>query len=221
VLSRSAADAPAGGASDYAANFGEADGALRANGVFMYPRHPRVLNASDGRVYDPATTPSPLNDPKNYPAGSRIHEIVGVSIHQIVDGTSNTLMIGEKSYQVFPPESGTGEDFTIYGGGRVGGYRRCAGFRDWRNAPQNTYPQPLVRDGMSQAEIRTMYQTRYGLSNANRDLIEGRKLFGSAHPAGVPFAFGDGSVRTLQHGIDDFVLTFLSIRDDGQVIPPY
>jgi|SRR5579864_9233404 len=42
--------------------------------------------------------------------------------------------------------------------------------------------------------------------------------FGSAHPGGASFAFGDGSVRFMRNGIGSSAYQLLSNRDDGDMI---
>jgi prepilin-type processing-associated H-X9-DG protein len=46
-------------------------------------------------------------------------------------------------------------------------------------------------------------------------------VFGSYHPGMCPFAFCDGSVRSLVNSTDRSVLGLLACRNDGLPIPPY
>lgn len=69
--------------------------------------------------------------------------------------------------------------------------------------------------------------TFYGLGRANGDIFTGADWyrFSSRHVAGVQFAFGDGSVRTVRYGnttnidptpgTDWWVLAAISGRADG------
>jgi type II secretory pathway pseudopilin PulG len=46
-------------------------------------------------------------------------------------------------------------------------------------------------------------------------------VFGSWHPAGVQFVFGDGGVRTLPRTLSSSIFNMLASRNDGQIIPNY
>jgi prepilin-type processing-associated H-X9-DG protein len=82
----------------------------------------------------------------------------------------------------------------------------------WRNPSStlnasNNYPTPLGQDGTSPADVRTRSENQYPL--INEAAIEARKMFGSPHPGGVPFVFGDGSVRLIAFDIDVPTLSWL------------
>jgi prepilin-type N-terminal cleavage/methylation domain-containing protein/prepilin-type processing-associated H-X9-DG protein len=212
VLGRVSPEALAGAMSDYAANFGNFDNLNQSRGVFALPKDPTAITPT-GQVITSGL--------KSSPTGTRIPKWVGNTVLDISDGTSNTLMIGEKFYPQLPLVDGTSTDWTVYGGGQLDGFRRTAG---WRNPggtlnASNNYPTPLGQDGTSQADIRTRYKNQYpAITETN---IESRKMFGSPHPGGVPFVFGDGSVKLISFDIDVLTLSWLSIRDDGQVVPVY
>jgi prepilin-type processing-associated H-X9-DG protein len=55
----------------------------------------------------------------------------------------------------------------------------------------------------------------------SQSLKEPNWKFGSYHTAVCQFAFCDGSVQGLPHGISPNILMLLVNRSDGQVIPPY
>ncbi len=112
------------------------------------------------------------------------------SLNSLTDGTSNTILIGEK--HVDPAMYGQGiADFAAYHGGitsacnvaRVGG----PGF-------------PLALDPFSPA-------------------LQPERVFGSYHPGVVQFVMGDGSVRGIPKDIDPQTLRLLIVRNDGEVIP--
>ncbi len=111
----------------------------------------------------------------------------------ITDGTSNTVFFGEKHIR---PNSlrGKNEDRSIFSGVR-NTHRRMAGINS-----NNGDVRPLLPANAQSAP----------LANSS---------FGSAHPGICPFVFGDGSVRGLRLTLDLQTLTYLVIRDDGQVIP--
>jgi hypothetical protein len=117
---------------------------------------------------------------------------VGIPFAAITDGPSNTLLAGEKHV----PRGTFGPpwgDNAYYNGVYRHSTLRAAG------------PAfPLARSpNVQEAEGAVGYG------------------FGSYHQGICPFAFCDGSVRSLVNSIDPNVLGLLACRDDGQVIPNY
>lgn len=139
------------------------------------------------------------------------------TIERIKDGSSNTLMFGEKSLH----SAAWGAD---------GGDNEA-----WSNAG---WDQDIVRYG---ALIHS--GTNYGVppipdSKGNRKDASGtwsfdpsvpnanvwfpnnawHTFFGSAHPSGAMFTLGDGSVRHIPFSIDAEVMRRLAIANDGEVV---
>lgn len=130
-----------------------------------------------------------------------------ISFAQIQDGTSNTMMIGEK---FIPPEfyegGGDYDRYGLVGGGWVDDRRSTGSIQSqllnsnsWellsypaRDINTNQFP-PGSQDGV----YRSIYH------------------FGSAHPAGMNAVFADGSVHSVKYGIDPQVFNALGNRDDG------
>jgi prepilin-type N-terminal cleavage/methylation domain-containing protein/prepilin-type processing-associated H-X9-DG protein len=109
-------------------------------------------------------------------------------IADMTDGTSLTLLVGEKRMNLFylgkVPRSDDNEGYT-------------AG-NDWdtmRNA--NNAPAPDTRAATPE---------------------NGFAGFGSSHPAGLNIVFADGSVRHLTFTVDPVVFSRLGTRADGKVI---
>lgn len=109
----------------------------------------------------------------------------------VQDGTSSTLMVGEKHIR---PNSlrGKNEDRSIFGG-VDNAIRRAAG-----NAPNGTF-RPLS-------------------APSNQDGANANQSFGGPHSGVCQFVFCDGSVRTLSNATDLVTLSYLAGRNDGQVI---
>ncbi|MCI0462833.1 MAG: DUF1559 domain-containing protein [Gemmataceae bacterium] len=117
-------------------------------------------------------------------------------IASITDGTSNTLMVGEK--HVPPGGFGRGPygDGSFYNGTETVYSARIAGRED-----------PLAL-GPTDGTAST---------NGDKNVPTATK-FGSWHPGVTGFAFCDGSVRFIRNHIDTTTLERLSMRADGQVV---
>jgi len=113
----------------------------------------------------------------------------GLPFATVLDGLSNTLLIGEKHVALSDLKNlATAHiaDGVFWSGGERGAFARRAG-------PSN----PLA------------------LSNTTAYNFQ----FGSYHPGVVQFVFGDGSVRGLRTSIPATTLGLLAHRADGQAIP--
>jgi prepilin-type N-terminal cleavage/methylation domain-containing protein/prepilin-type processing-associated H-X9-DG protein len=117
----------------------------------------------------------------------------GQTILGLTDGSSNTILIGEKHVTPtglgrFDAATGAEQDFNIY----------CAQPGKWAYA--------TGRKAGPSFPLALGATTPY----ANQ--------FGSWHAGGVQFAFGDGSVRALRTSTPGTTLGLLAARSDGQVI---
>ncbi|MGO8744807.1 MAG: DUF1559 domain-containing protein [Thermoguttaceae bacterium] len=116
----------------------------------------------------------------------------------ITDGSSNTLMFGEKSLQPMNYELGDWCDDRGWSDGWDPDITRGSNFPFLHDANNSTLaPDPLT--GWT-------IDVCWGL--------------GSAHPGGANFCLGDGSVRMLSYTIDRGVLDCLGNRCDGDNVSP-
>jgi prepilin-type N-terminal cleavage/methylation domain-containing protein len=117
----------------------------------------------------------------------------------IPDGTSNTLLIGEKHIRYTTP-FGTNEDRSVFGS-NYNSFLRFAGIAttDQSLRPFQLY-SPLAIWNVS------------GVSN---------QAFGSRHDGVVQFVLCDGSVKAISYNIDINTLTNLANRQDGRVVGDY
>jgi prepilin-type N-terminal cleavage/methylation domain-containing protein len=175
VLSTGDFATPGGALSDYAASFGTDANFINSNGA-MVPGIPYVGTDNNGKLYL-----------KQWSGQLRFADIT--------DGTTSTLMFGEKHIR---PNSlrGKNEDRSVFSGVR-NTHRRMAGLD-----PTSLEQRPLLSP-----EIQTL-----ALSNSS---------FGGPHPGVCQFALCDGSVRPIAITADLSVLTALATRGRGEVVGEY
>jgi prepilin-type N-terminal cleavage/methylation domain-containing protein/prepilin-type processing-associated H-X9-DG protein len=128
-----------------------------------------------------------------------------VTLTTIPDGTSNTLMVGEKHVRYTtenPPGKGfgTAEDRCVYTNSNDNNSRRYAG-----RAKDGTLRPPQLYSPDAVWNVQTV-------SN---------QAFGSRHTGVCQFVFCDGSVKALKNDINIDTFTRLADRADGQPIGDY
>jgi prepilin-type N-terminal cleavage/methylation domain-containing protein/prepilin-type processing-associated H-X9-DG protein len=116
------------------------------------------------------------------------------SLASITDGTSNTLLVGDKHVPLGKfGQSGNGltGDGSIYNGDYARNFCRLAG--------------PGFPLGQGPYDLSANWSGR----------------FGSYHPGICQFVFVDGHVSDLVNSLDTNILMLLAVRNDGQPIPDY
>jgi prepilin-type N-terminal cleavage/methylation domain-containing protein/prepilin-type processing-associated H-X9-DG protein len=128
-----------------------------------------------------------------------------VGYEDIPDGTSQTIFLGET--RRFPIDLGwaSGTRATL----------RNAGIP--LNSPDLLYGQAPITS-WADDETTSIEGTTIQPDPTNPNLVGG---FNSAHPGGVSFAFGDGSVRFLPSGTSTRFLRRLANRSDGEILEEY
>jgi prepilin-type N-terminal cleavage/methylation domain-containing protein len=118
-------------------------------------------------------------------------------IQTIIDGSSNTILVGQKALRTSEHSDDTGNnwDECILQGGHGGMGRRG-----------NT------STSNSAAGQRTFTLSRDAASNYAGDTDR----FGGAFPSGVLFLMGDGSVRTIQYSVQPATLCWTLNPNDGR-----
>jgi prepilin-type processing-associated H-X9-DG protein len=133
------------------------------------------------------------------PAGST--KPIGIS--DITDGTSNTIMLGEK---MVGPECYRSEVPRCSGNGDTGGWAGTGW--GWQTLRSTRWPPSVDTDdpvrGLGMAAGIDVETEAYG--------------FGSAHPGSFNGAFADGSVHQINYNINRSIFNWLGHRSDGQTV---
>lgn len=140
------------------------------------------------------------NDQIIYPGDGAIGQVIKIT--QITDGSSSTILAGEKALDVRAVAAGGWywDEPPILGG--TGGLARCG--------------LGMFRDGNLGALVSGPGTSNGWPDNANQFCGGGN--WGSPSAGGVQFAFCDGSVRMLSYGLSDPNFTFTTIM--WQLIRP-
>jgi prepilin-type N-terminal cleavage/methylation domain-containing protein len=162
------------------------------------PSDPYVIKIPNDMVYLGAITRSQYYSTCNRGVCTRtkaqnVSELV--EMQHIEDGTSNTMLVGEKFVRPDLYPGGSGSDDRGWSDG-------------WDpDTMRSTCFQPL-QDSLSGVA------TNDALYGQGADVLN----FGSAHPAGFNCVFVDASVHTLRYDIDPLVFDNLGDRRDGETI---
>lgn len=129
-----------------------------------------------------------------------------VRFADIIDGTSNTLMLGESQFDLKFVKDGNAMDFWIVGSPQTDPCRCDSGNggTEFTEAVGSTYERMNLR---KQNPAATGY------------LME--LSFGGYHPGGAMFCLSDGSVRFIAETVDLQTYRALGSRDGGETLGDY
>lgn len=136
------------------------------------------------------------------------YESSQVCILDVTDGTSNTILLGER-YHRDPEFDFLADQFSpsFYPFGSVGRWGSAA------------YRYESAADVLLGAPVRINYRVARGAVTDDWNWeVDRLAAFGSGHPGGANFAFVDGSVRFVRDNISLRQLQALSTRAGGEVI---
>ncbi|HEV3203901.1 MAG TPA: DUF1559 domain-containing protein [Gemmataceae bacterium] len=130
-----------------------------------------------------------------------------ITFAQITDGTSNTMLAGEKFLPVTAYNGGDNGDMYGWIGAGWPDERRCTGssLGNASGSDGNIIHLPNPSKDVDLSTVPGDHWKVFG-------------WMGSAHPAGMNSVFADGSVHNIKYGIDPEVFNRLGMRNDGRVI---
>ncbi len=170
-----------GGLSDYAACCGNDPNNDRPTGPLMLSKFTGVTPS--GQIL--------TNNMQTSPVGTIVSSWTSqTQLSDITDGTSNTLLIGEKHIRPISRD-GLNEDRSVFSSSNAKNALRLAG---------------LDPDGVTQYPLDTSEQDSATASN---------DYFGGPHVGICMFVFCDGSVKGVSTSVDLTTLTRLACRNDG------
>jgi prepilin-type processing-associated H-X9-DG protein len=154
---------------------------------------PKGTNSNDGLPYRASTNQTP---PISTHGGFALQGVLGVNTNvklvEILDGTSNTFLVGEISFT----DTSSNPGYRAW-------HRGCGG--------SNAAPTAAVCGGCKNV-FNSINVTRFNSSNFN-DIS-----FGSNHSGGANFAMCDGSVRFLTDTVSLAVYTATASKDGDEPI---
>lgn len=139
-------------------------------------------------------------------------KLQGVTLAAITDGTSNTLGIGEISWDRyleyrFWTQGSDASPRSLYGVKSVG--------RKWRfNTHKNIDTEPTINDD----SLATVGAADLEQIDFEKTMGYNYGPFGSNHPGGLIMALCDGSVRFVSETIDDQTRLHFACRNDGKAV---
>ena len=155
-----------------------------------------------------------------------------VNILAVTDGTSNTLIFGERligdsnldSYQAAPfsptpsPPLQTAETFAAWAvasGPNNGGGILLSGSVTLNSTFPSFYTPPVIPPPPAPPPPP---ETPIDWATFGPNVWDRLSAYGSRHSSGANFAFADGSVRFIRTGVNGSVLLSLSTRNGGEAI---
>ncbi|MFO0901446.1 MAG: DUF1559 domain-containing protein [Pirellulales bacterium] len=164
-----------------------------------------------GAYPDPAGRSSTSNyDGGVYSASGVLPPAVSVRLADILDGTSNTIMVGENSNFTRMSSGGNRLDLRSNYYGAWGGFTYPT--NPWTGSP----------DTWGTGTITIRYAPNImGTPAGAVHTWEANLPLRSAHPGTVNVLLADASARSLPNTIDFTVLSYLATRDDGRPVSNY
>ena len=141
-----------------------------------------------------------------------------IAIKHVVDGTSNTMIVGEAVHDIDAQaavtrkelEVGSRKDHWMIGSDDLDGTGGASAARDPSECLGSTAVPPNFQQGLLGTEVCT------GGNSSSADCQKFQLAFGSTHPGMTQIAHCDGSAAVVTDGVDPIVWRDLATRD-GQI----
>jgi len=156
---------------------------------------------------------SPMNDGQISADGLLVPNTT-TGFQDAIDGTSNTMMIGEASDYSFDSSNNRHRTDGSYPNSWITGTSGNGIPPNFSSPFGAMLPPPTV---YNLTTIRYSPNSPAGLAGMDDDHGPNNPL-SSAHPGGIEVCFADGSVRFISETVNMITLKRLAVRDDGQVI---
>jgi prepilin-type N-terminal cleavage/methylation domain-containing protein/prepilin-type processing-associated H-X9-DG protein len=130
-----------------------------------------------------------------------LHHASRVTAGHVRDGLSNTLLVGETKYLPRPPHR---PDGNTYGG-----------WASSLRSDESPNPYTLAAAVLAINSVPGSGGEAIQPPQVPDLFFQMSKVFGSFHPGGAMFAFGDGSVKFLDEAMDLFAFQSLGAMNDG------
>jgi prepilin-type N-terminal cleavage/methylation domain-containing protein/prepilin-type processing-associated H-X9-DG protein len=146
--------------------------------------------------------------------GAIARKDAGVTIlERFRDGTSNTILVGEKALNdlAHGSEGGDNERYT-----NPGWDEDIVRFGAGLLTDGTTYGIIPIPDKTTTWNNAGTWTTVF--DKGGRGWTQWTPFFGSSHAGGTNFVFGDGGVRNISFNIDDKTFRKLSLANDGEVV---
>jgi prepilin-type N-terminal cleavage/methylation domain-containing protein/prepilin-type processing-associated H-X9-DG protein len=185
---------------DYAGNGGDTTETGDPRSSLLAPNDPRITGPpfQTGSIVtyeEPRSPPWGPNNPQ-YTGQQASWKFYGtIKLSDIEDGTSKTLLVGEKWVAI-----------NVYGGGLWGDNYGWYTGHSWETVR-------FSNQAPTQDDVVTAQPNGAGETQCN-----GCDMFGSAHPSGFNASMADGSVRTISYDIELGTFKRLTNRRDGRVL---
>ncbi len=170
------------------------------------PASYRGCGASDVLSDDPGTVPRPgFKSFESVEHDGMFYGCSAVSLRDVLDGTSTTILVGEAYTDVDFVQDGNAMDYWYLGSPQID---PC----DCRGGTSGTEYSEFVFSTAAPINARFMA----ALSGYEKEVSAG-----SYHPGGAQFCLVDASVRFISESVDPDLYRALGSRDGGEVVGSY
>jgi hypothetical protein len=132
-----------------------------------------------------------------------------VNVGSIIDGTTNTMLAGERGLAIQWYQFPGGPENDVFRGGFVAGMVANGGYLTGGWLPSINVP---IKD----RDLSDICRSSSQGGNPALCVAVGARHFGSAHPMGILVVLCDDSVRTVRYNVSPEVFRKFLNRNDGE-----